>query len=82
MLNSQKSNFMVMEQSRDNIDLHVRISDQIIKRVKSTKLLGVIIDQSLPFEEHINEICNKANTRLSFMSRLRHYVPKDSQISV
>jgi hypothetical protein len=78
ILNENKSNFMIMSRPRDEIDLYVKIGNQLIKRVKSTKILGVIIDQSLHFEEHINDICEKANIRLNFISRLRYSVPKST----
>ncbi len=69
---------IVMGRPRDEIDLYVKIGNHLIKRVKSTKILGIIIDQSLHFEEHINDICEKANIRLNVMSRLRYSVPKST----
>ena len=36
------------------------------------KLLGVTIDNRLNFDTHINNICKKANQKLSVLSRMRH----------
>ena len=36
------------------------------------KLLGITIDNSLKFDTHINNICTKANQKLSILSMMRN----------
>ena len=40
-----------------------------LELVTSTKYLGVTLHQKLDWDDHINSICNKANTTLSFLRR-------------
>ncbi len=45
-----------------------------IDRVYKTKILGITFDPDLRFSTCIEKLCSKINKRISFMSRLRHYV--------
>ena len=48
--------------------------DEILKNVKSTKDLGVIIDNKLTFKEHITDKIKKANTMLGLIKRNFRYL--------
>ena len=50
-------------------DKQITISDNQIMAVKSAKDLGIIIDQNLQFDEHINEISRKAYSRSNLIFR-------------
>ena len=39
------------------------------------KLLGIHIDNDINFKFHVDEICNKAGSKLSALSRVCHYFP-------
>ena len=45
-------------------------SDETIERVLCYKLLGVLIDTNLKWDNHINLICSKASARLHFLVQL------------
>ena len=50
------------------------ISETVIHNSKSKKLLGVIFDNELKFEKHINTICQRANRKLNALARLAPYM--------
>ena len=41
------------------------------------KNLGVIMDKTLSFTEHINEMCKKASYAIRSIGRIRKYLPSD-----
>jgi len=45
--------------------------DEIIERVCVYKLLGVVIDNNLKWDNHINSICSKSSSRLHFLTQLK-----------
>ena len=48
-----------------------------IKRVESTKFLGVIYDQKLNFRPHINHIANKISRISALIYRSNDFIPPD-----
>ena len=54
--------------------VHAVIENEIIENKKSVKLLGVIIDNKLSFEEHILKICKKVSLKLHALSRISHFL--------
>ena len=53
----------------------ITINGNEIERVHHTKLLGVTISDDLKWNNHINEIIKKANTRLFFLTLLKSAGP-------
>lgn len=49
------------------------LSDEknIIERVHSYKLLGVLVDDNLKWNRHVNSICARASSRLYFLKQLK-----------
>ena len=62
--------------------LDIRIGDCILKRVRSTKTLGVIIDEGLTWSEHIAHVCKKANRGLAAMRCARSFVPAETLMNI
>ena len=61
-LNILKTNFVVFEPKRiKQIDIDtLKLGDQTIHRVRSTKFLGIHIDDELEWGDHIEHIAKKA----------------------
>ncbi|RUA05612.1 MAG: hypothetical protein DSY43_04240 [Gammaproteobacteria bacterium] len=85
-LNVIKSEYMIIASrqrlanlSRDPI---IKIGDCHLKRVKSTKTLGMIIDESLTWNDHISHICKKASKGLGVIRRVRNYVPLETLVNI
>ena len=52
----------------------INIGNYCITSKKSVKLLGVTIDQNLTFNDHINDMCRRANQKISALLRIRSYI--------
>jgi hypothetical protein len=65
VINYQKSNYMVMGCPKKEPNLLVNIRTKQSKRVNETKILGVIFDNDLRFDNHINNICKLISNRIS-----------------
>ena len=61
--------------SRD--EASIKIDDTDIKSSSSKKLLGVIIDNKLTFNEHVSKLCKKASNKLHALARISKYMTKD-----
>ena len=48
----------------------------VIKTVDKVKILGVIIDSKLKFDEHVKSLCLKANRNISALSRVAKIIDK------
>jgi hypothetical protein len=62
-----------------NENLSVDIAGADISNSSKVKLLGVTLDSSLKFDTHVNEICSKANRKLSALIRLAKYIDIDKR---
>ena len=58
-LNIAKSNYIVFGKHKQEQLVALKINDVAIERVDATKFLGVVIDQSLNWNNHINLVWSK-----------------------
>ena len=80
-LNSDKSSFTIFKSNRksipnlpDTIDFY----DQKIKRASHIKFLGVILDENLTWNHHINELCSKLKRLFHIFYNIRNLLLKDN----
>ena len=52
----------------------IHIGDSIIESSTCEKLLGIKIDSKLRFDDHIQDLCNKANRKLRALARATPYM--------
>ena len=62
--------------------LAIRIDDHLIKRVNKTKYLGIIVDDSLTWNQQIDFISTRFKRNVGMMKRVRDSIPKDSSITL
>ena len=60
--------------------LAIRVDGYTIKRVRKAKYLGMIIDEKLTWENHIDHISLKIKRNIGIMRRMRDDIPKRSLI--
>ena len=49
---------------------------------KSFKLLGVLLDEYLSFDAHINHICNKVSKSLYIINRVKNFLPAKTLVTL
>ena len=76
-LSWEKTNFVIYHSFKKNADglRELKVYDNIIKRVKSVKYLGMIIDEHLSWNSHINNLCNLLSRNFNLFYNIRNIVP-------
>ena len=59
---------------RTSEEVSVKIENEIIKNSLQEKLLGIVIDNRLTLEPHIENICKKAGQKLHALARIANYM--------
>ena len=73
-VNYGKTCYMIFKSKKRYIDesaIHISLNGTVIRRVTSTKFLGVIIDSDLTWKGHINHISSKLSQAIGVMNRLK-----------
>ena len=55
-------------------DFVIKIEDQILHQSSTVRLLGITIDQTLTFKNHITDLCKSASNKLKALQRIRKYL--------
>jgi hypothetical protein len=74
--NVKKTHYLLFHNKRRHEDfyehtLNIKFNTQIIERIECTKLLGILIDETLSFTQHIHEMQNKIVSFLFALKRIR-----------
>ena len=82
-LNSDKTKYIVFG-SRNKLehkpDRNIRIGDRKIERVSSITYLGIITNEHLCFDEHVNYIHHKSSKKLGILRRLREFLDRSTSL--
>ena len=76
MLISTKQKHNILK--AQNEDLKVKIRDNELQVVKKTKYLGLQIDCSLDWEEHIKAISAKVSRAIGILKHAKSFLPKET----
>ena len=65
--------------SRDleKVKLNIKLDSVSLNRVRSTKFLGVIIDENLTWKNHIDAISKTISRNTGVLTKLKHFVPEN-----
>ena len=53
-----------------------------IQSTKSVKILGITIDDSLRFDQHISDLCSKAAMQLNALGWVKKYMGKREKVAI
>lgn len=53
---------------------------EYLQQVQSHKLLGIMLDNELNLNDHIDMLCKKLSRRIGFLHHIRHYLPLKERI--
>jgi hypothetical protein len=68
-VNVQKTNFMLFT-NKSMVNVRLFMDGQSVERVSSLKYLGVVIDEKLKFQHHLNFVSKKAGKKFGVLCRL------------
>ena len=71
-LNEAKCNYLVFTRTRENFATRLTVNDVYLERTTVTKLLGVWISEDMSWDRNCKEICKKAYSRLSLITKLKY----------
>ena len=77
-LNTSKTKVLIYKPKNTNINkqLNFRISGQKIEVTDKIKYLGLHLQDSLEWDNHLKVIIKKLQRAIGLLSKIRHYVPK------
>ena len=82
VLNTNKTKFMILNNPSPELQFNIQINNTIIEQITSIKYLGIVLDNKLSFNEHIDHICKKVSKKLGVLRRTRKNISKNSAIKV
>ena len=74
-LNEDKCKLIILSKQENNSTLS--LGNEVITSSRSEKLLGITIDHKLTFNEHVENLCIKANQKLHALARISNYMSQD-----
>ena len=77
-LNTKKTKFIIFHRPRQKLPPYqneIKIENNIIERTNDIKFLGVIVDSTLTWENHLKFKCSQILKSLNAISRLKNQIP-------
>ena len=71
-LNAVKSNYMIFTRSKEQFSTRLTLNGDNLEKISVTKLLGVWISEDMSWSKNCQEICRKAFSRLSMITKLKY----------
>ena len=71
-LNVEKSNYIVFSRSKTAFNTRLQLNGKNLEELSVTKLLGVWLSEDLNWEKNTKEICKKAYSRVTMLSKLKY----------
>ena len=71
-INEAKSNYMVFSRTKTNFVTRLNVNGTKLDQVSSVKLLGVWITEDMSWGKNTREICRKAYSRISMLTKLKY----------
>ena len=80
LLNIKKSHYMLVQPSHraTSQDLDLKINHTKLNRNVKTKLLGFTLNDSLTWDDHVDQICSKINKSLALFQKCRAFLDSKS----
>ena len=78
-LNTSKTKCMLLHSTRRKMGdtgLKLHIDGKIVEQVRVFKYLGVMLNETLTWSDHINMICGKVTRSLNLLRRLSWFLPR------
>ena len=83
MLSISKSKFMIIGSSQrlNKIDsISFKVDNMDLDEVSSFKYLGIVINNRLTWQDHVDQMFSKINKKLGLLKRIRYCLPLDARL--
>ena len=70
--NHDKSNYIVFSRSKEDFSTRLSLEEVKLDRVTETKILGLWLTEDLKWSKNTREICKKAFSRVSLLTKLKY----------
>ena len=83
-LNPGKSDLVIFRsKTKKELDeINIKINKSKLSAVPDVNYIGVVLDEFLSWNAHVNNLCKKLAQTNGILSKLRHYVPQKTCISL
>ena len=76
-LNTSKC-YLLVSGYKDELMI-AKVGDALLLEEISVKLLSIIIDMTLTFDDYVKTICKKPSQKLTGISRISNYIPDNKK---
>ena len=74
VLNAGKSSYVLFRsRNKPDIDPIIMVGDEVLERADSTMFLGIGVDESLSWSNHIDHLCKKLSSTVFLLRNMRSY---------
>ena len=80
--NPSKFQSIVFKTLRKENDIELRLCNETINNVPCVKLLGVMIDDKMCFDEHVSKLCIQAARQTNALRRISKYISDECRLSI
>ena len=78
-INTSKTHFVIFAGNRlINTEINILLCNELIERCRSTKFLGVYVDEKQSWKHHIQYISGKMSKAVGIISKVKNILPKQS----
>ena len=71
-LNEKKTNYVLFTRTKESFSTRLTVNKMMMERQASIKLLGVWLDEDASWTRNTQELCKRAYSRLSMLTKLRY----------
>ena len=77
-LNASKTKCMLIHSNRRKVEtgLNIHIDGATVEQVRISKYLGILLNDTLTWSDHVDLVCSKVNRALNLLRRLSWFLPR------
>ena len=81
-VNLTKTKYLTIKHTPSNIEPSVRVNGTNISNVQTYEYLGMILDNKLSMNEHVNNMWKKANAKVGILSKIRRFITERTALNI
>ena len=81
-INLSKTNHLTVQHTKPDLEPAVYVNNKGISTVNSYEYLGMILDNKLSMNDHIDNMWKKANTKVGILGKIRRFISQKTAINI